>query len=122
MDKWEKFKERIKRGLESPDDEEILNENSKSPKYGVIIPQISAKREQELIEKIVSHIKKMKMETVAILTLEMYRPVSRPFGQIYGFYSAPVLELFGLRGYDYALLVSKKKNVEEIIRRLKEDK
>jgi hypothetical protein len=42
MGKWEKFRERIKRGLEPPDDEETLNENTKSPKSGVIIPQISA--------------------------------------------------------------------------------
>ena len=122
MWKWENLKERIKRGLESPDDEETLNEDSNSSKFGLITPQITAKREEELIEKIVSQIKKMKMETAAILTFEMYKPVSRPFGQIYGFYSAPILEFFGFKGYDYALLMSKKKNVQELIRKLKEDK
>lgn len=120
MGKWTEFKARIKRGLESPSEEENIVEDSNSSMFGILVPSITAKREKELIENIVSRVKKIKMESPAILTLEMYKPVSRPFGQLYGFYSAPILEFFGLTGYDYAVLLSKKNNVQEIINRLQE--
>jgi len=75
-----------------------------------------------MIDQIAARVKKMKMEAPAIMMLETFKPVNRLISQLYGFYTAPFMEIFGIRGYDYAVLFNKKKNVKTLIDKIKEDK
>ena len=63
----------------------------------------------------------MNMNIIAITMLQTYKPVSTIFSKTFGFLYAPFFELFGLSGYDYAIILGKKKNLEKIINKLKED-
>ena len=113
----DKLSKLLKRGIESPDDEAIEDES----KLGFLISQeLTPEREEEMIDQLAMHIKRMKMETLAILMLNMFKPVSTVVGQVYGFYLAPFMEIFGIRGYDYAFLLRRKKNVKKLLVKIEE--
>jgi len=81
---------------------------------------LTEEEEEELINNLVNIITKYGMETPAIFFLESYKPVA-----VIGSYtvllpSAPFLEIFGIRGYEYTSLFMKRKNVDRLIEKLEE--
>jgi len=119
MGRLENLSKLLRRGIESPDDETIYKDDNES-KFRLGVQELSPEREEKMIDQLVMHIRKMKMETPAMLMLRIFRPVSTLISQVYGFYAAPFMEIFGIRGYDYALLLSKKKNVKELMKKIEE--
>ena len=120
MKKIDKFYKVLKKGLETPDDTSSMDrdEHESKSKFSLVAHELSPEREQEIIDEIVLKIKNMKMETPAIMMLNMIEPVSPFISQVYGFSVAPFMELLGIKGYDYTMLFTKKKNVSEIIKKI----
>lgn len=126
MGRLDKFfsnlKESLKRGLAIGDeDQELLDKKDNEIGSRLIIPDITHNEEEKMIDQIAARIKKMNMETPAIMMLETFKPVNRLISQLYGFYAAPFFEIFGIRGYDYAAFFNKKKNLKILVNKLKEN-
>jgi len=120
MGRWDKFFKLLKRGIEPPSDERFLENRDSKLKFRLFVPELTPEKKREMIDKLAERIKRMKLEAPAIIILEMFRPASSILSQIYGLYAAPFMELFGIRGYDYALLFSDEKNVKDLINKIKE--
>lgn len=118
MKKMDKFYKVLKKGLETPDDTSSMDRDEHESKFSLVAHELSPEREQEIIDEIVLKIKNMKMETPAIMMLNMIEPVSPFISQVYGFSVAPFMELLGIKGYDYTMLFTKKKNVSDIIKKI----
>ena len=121
-DFFSNLKKSLKKGLEiEKDDQESQYDDYIESKSRFAILEINPEKEQEMLDNIVARIKRMNMETIAILMLETFKPANRLVSQLYGFYAAPFLEFFGIQGYDYAVLLNKKKNITNLINKIKED-
>lgn len=118
MKKIDKFYKTLKKGLETPDDTSPMDRDENESKFSLVAQELSSEREQEIVDEIVLKIKNMKMETPAIMMLKMIEPVSPFISQIYGFSVAPFMELLGIKGYDYTMFFTKKKNINEIIKKI----
>jgi hypothetical protein len=114
MGKLDKIIAALKRGIEIDDEEDNKN-------VEFLAPNLNDEREQHIVDEFIKRVKKMKMNAVAIMMLQTYKPVSNVFGQVYGVFFAPFLEVVGFSGYDYALVFRKRKNIEKIINELRED-
>ncbi len=79
------------------------------------IRELTPDDEKELIQKLAKYIMRMGLEIPAITILEMNKPLSSLVSQTALLVAAPVLEVFGVRGYRYSKLFSKMENVEKLI-------
>jgi hypothetical protein len=113
------LKESLKRGLETGEDEVYINEKKAKSNSTFLVPDLSHDEEENMINAIATRIKKMKMEIPAIMFLETFKPVNRLISQLYGFYAAPFFEIFGIDGYKYSVFFNNKKNLENLISKLK---
>lgn len=120
MKNRDKFYKILKKGLETPDDTSSLDRDKHESKFGLVAQELSPEREQEIIDEIVLKIKNLKLETPALMMLNIIKPVSPFISQVYGFSVAPFMELLGIKGYDYTMFFTKKKNVNEIIMKIEE--
>jgi len=60
------------------------------------------------------------LETPAIYFLETMKPLAVYMSSLTLTISAPVLEIFGIAGYDYAALFQKRDSVEKLMREIEE--
>jgi hypothetical protein len=117
----EKLKMSIKRGLETGDDDQGYTEKDDNSTHLFTVKDLPPEKERELIDKIAARIKELKIEAPSIMILETFKPVNSSLSQLYGFYAAPFLEIFGIRGYEYANFLNKKKNVRDLINKIREN-
>ena len=82
--------------------------------------QIGKEREDEIIDKIVKTVSQHDMEVPALMVLSWLQPTSTIMAQTTLLYFAPMLELFGVKGYDYLAFFNKKENVKIVLDRLQE--
>ncbi len=85
--------------------------------------ELTPEEEEDLINKIASEIVRSGFGTVALLYLESYKPLSFIGGQLGLFFLSPILPLlgkWGQLGTDLLMLVSKRENVEKIIKKIEE--
>jgi len=83
-----------------------------------IFDELTSNEEEELLNKLANYISKLGMEAPAIIFLEMLKPISVLASQTTLYTAAPVLELFGIRGYRYTKLFSKRDSVERLIEKI----
>jgi len=92
--------------------------------FGFEIPSldegISPERENEIIEKAAKLISRMGMEYPAYFFVSSLVPVSSLVAHLYVYTSAPLLELFGIKGYEYAAFLNKRENVQRLMNRIEE--
>lgn len=84
-------------------------------------PTLSPEKEEEMINRVVRGVRRMGMETPAVVFFEMIRPVSYIGGQLGYYFAAPFAEAMGLRGFDWANLFSKRENITQILKKLEEE-
>ena len=85
--------------------------------------ELTPEEEEDLINKIASEIVRSGFGTVSLLYLESYKPLSFIGGQLGLFFLSPILPLlgkWGQLGTDLLMLVSKRENVEKIIKKIEE--
>ena len=82
---------------------------------------LTPEREEELINGVVEKVKDYGMEGVALMLLYPLKAVNVLVAQIGVLPFAPFLELFGLRGYDYATFINKRENIESLIKKIEEN-
>lgn len=80
-----------------------------------VLKELTPEEEMQLIKKLAINIMKLGIELPAIMFLEVNKPLSSLTSQTALLVAAPVLELFGIRGYKYVKLFSKMENVEKLI-------
>lgn len=114
---FQNLKQSLRRGIEVEKDDEVPDDESE---YKFLARELNPEREQNMLDQIAARIKRMKIEAPAIMMLETFKPVNRVVSQLYGLYAAPFMEIFGIRGYDYAALFNKKRNVKYLINKINE--
>lgn len=82
--------------------------------------ELTAEKEEELINKLARKIVDLGLETPAIFFLEWHKPIATISAQTVLFPAAPFLEAFGVAGYDWAQLFMKKENVEKLLKKIEE--
>jgi len=90
--------------------------------FGFQMPsmEISPERENEIIEKTARFVSRLGMEWPAILIGSGYVPVSTILAQTTLLPLAPLLELVGIRGFEYTAFFEKKDNVKRLLERIDE--
>ncbi len=76
---------------------------------------LTPEEETALIRYLATNVMRLGLEIPAIMFLEVNKPLSSITSQTALLVVAPILELFGIRGYKYAKLFSKMENVERLI-------
>ena len=109
----------LKKGLETGEEEEYTEKIGVESNARFIIPYLTQNEEENMINKLSERIKKLNLELPAIIFLETIKPINRLVSQLYGFYVAPFFEIFGLQGYAYSIFFNKRKNLENLISKLK---
>lgn len=101
---------------EKEDIEKTKKASSTDKKPLIILPslELSAEREEEMINYIVTKIRDKKMESPAILFLSQIKPVSSVGSQLVLLPIAPFLDLIGINIYDYIGFFMNRKNVEKL--------
>ena len=80
--------------------------------------ELTPEEEEELLNKLANRVSRLGFEVPAILFLEMLKPISVLASQTTLYYAAPMLELFGVEGYKYSKLFSKRDAVEKLIQKI----
>lgn len=80
--------------------------------------ELSPEQEEQLLNRLVSRIKKSGLESVVAFYLEIYYPVTN-WGSELALAFTPYVDAFGVNLSDYALLFRKKENVKKILERLR---
>lgn len=80
---------------------------------------LSPEETARLIDRAVEQIKKRRLEVPAILFLEMHKPLAGIAGHAAVAFSPFLMPLFGFKNVDdYSQFLSKRENIEMLIRRL----
>ena len=77
-------------------------------------------QEDDLIENIARTVSKWNMELPVLLFGSGFEPASTIVTYTTLLPLAPVLEIFGIRGYEYSALFSKKENVKRLMKRIED--
>ena len=80
-----------------------------------------AEKEEKILDDVASTIVRFGLETPSMFFLEATKPIAYFLSFSFLAVSAPVLEMFGLAGYDYASTFQKRENVERLMKKI-EDK
>lgn len=80
--------------------------------------ELSPEREEEISNKIINLVSKYGLEDPAILICGGLAPSSTIWAQTTLLPIAPLLELMGLKGYEYTAFLNNKKNVQRILDKL----
>jgi hypothetical protein len=82
--------------------------------------ELTPDKETKMIENIAKRISQQRMELPALLFIEPFEPISSIVAETFLVWISPVLDLAGLNGYEYSLLLRKKENVRRIRERIEE--
>ena len=82
--------------------------------------ELKAERVEELVNGIVDKITHYGVEGPALMFLYPLKATNVFIAELGILPYAPFLELFGMRGYDYVTFLSKRENVDLIIKRIEE--
>lgn len=82
--------------------------------------ELTAEKEEELINKLARKIVDLGLETPATFFLEWHKPIASISAQTVLFPAAPFLEAFGVAGYEWAQLFMKRENVEKLLKKIEE--
>ncbi|MCW4037642.1 MAG: hypothetical protein NWF13_02770 [Candidatus Bathyarchaeota archaeon] len=96
-----------------------------SDKIGWNVPEIdiTPKRSEEIIEKIVNYAKQWDMEDMFILGTTWFRPMSAIVGYTVILPWAPLLDMVGVSNpYEYVAFLSDHRNMQALMERLSEKK
>ena len=77
-------------------------------------------REDELIERIAQNVTRMDLDLPALLIGHVLIPTGQILSQTVLVPIAPMLELIGIRGYDYLALINNRKTVKRLMDRIEE--
>jgi len=77
-------------------------------------------KEDELIEKIAQNVSKLDMDLPAILIGHVLIPTGSILAQTVLVPVAPMLELIGIRGYDYLAIINNRRAVKRLMDRIEE--
>ena len=125
----EKFKQIFKRKESTLDEKQEKKmkddeeEKSYSLKHRLFSPPLELNPEEKakMIDSLAARIKQSGMEGMAIMFLDMGKPLSFIVGQWGLAFIAPFAEIIGIRGYNWATLFSNSKDVEQLIKKLEEN-
>jgi hypothetical protein len=81
---------------------------------------LSPEREEEIINKVANFISKYDLEDAALLLGGGFVPVSSIIAQTTLLPIAPLLELMGLKGYEYTGFLSKKENFQRLLDKIQD--
>jgi hypothetical protein len=81
---------------------------------------LSEERKNQLIEAMTRRVVEHGLIAPAIIFLESVKPLAKVGGYTLILFSAPVLGLFGINGYELVGFFSDRQNLERLIKRLEE--
>jgi len=82
--------------------------------------ELTPEEEEKILDKMARNIVSMHLETPTIILLETFK-VAIPFTtQTAGAVAVPMLDFFGVNGYDYYQLFSKQENTEKLISKIEQ--
>ncbi len=84
------------------------------------LKDLSAKREEEILNNIAKKVLNFGMETPAVFFLKIYDPLAVMTSQLFLLPIAPFLEFVGVPGYDYTSLFMKQGNLERLLNKIEE--
>jgi len=82
--------------------------------------ELSPEKEDAMIENIAKTITQNKMSLPALLFIEPFEPISTIIAETLLVWIFPFLELMGIEGYEYSLLLRKKCNIRKIKERIED--
>lgn len=87
--------------------------------YDYMMLELTDQETEDLIEKAANEIIKRKMEVPAVIMLEMHKPISYIASQASVVFAPFIIPLVGYdNANNYSRLLTKRENVEKLIRRL----
>lgn len=81
---------------------------------------LSEERKREMIDRIARRVVNAGMVAPAIIFLESIKPVAKVGSYTLILFSAPILGIFGINGYELVGLFSDRRNIERLTRRIEE--
>lgn len=81
---------------------------------------LTVERKEEMIEGLAKKIIDKGLVTPAIIFLESVKPVARVGSYTFLLFSAPLLEVVGVSGYEYTSLFKDRENIESLMRKIEE--
>ena len=90
--------------------------------FGFQLPstEISPNREDEIINNVVALVSRSDMELPALLMLSSLIPLGTILSQLALYPIAPIFELVGIKGYQYAAFVEKKDNLRRLVKKIEQ--
>ena len=80
--------------------------------------ELTPEEEEKYIQDIASKIVQLGLEVPASIFLEIFKPLGYIFSSTSLLIGAPILELIGLKGYDYVQLFRKSENIDKLIKKI----
>lgn len=81
---------------------------------------LSKERKSQLIESIAKRTAENGLIAPAIMFLESVKPIAKVGSYTFILFSAPILGLFGINGYELVVFFSDRQNIERLTKRLEE--
>ena len=117
--KWNPFRRKEKKTEDEKKDDDTFIVGTRD--FLALPTMLTPEKEEEMINRVVSGVRKMGMETPAVVFFEMVKPVSYIGSQLGYYFAAPFAVAIGLLGFDWANLLSKRENIERILKKLEEE-
>lgn len=113
--KWP-FRSSDKKSKDEDSDKEKRSSFPSIPKL-----EVTPEREEAIIDYVAKKVMELKMEVPALMLLIPLKPVAPIVGQVQMLSFAPFMELFGLRGFEYAAFLSKSENIDRLIKKIQDE-
>jgi len=81
---------------------------------------ISPERENEIIEKVAKAVSRFGLGYPAYFFVSSLYPASSYVAQLFVYPSAPLLELLGIKAYEYAAFLNNRENIKRLMERIDE--